>query len=57
MHVAQQPTGPNLFKASLLAWRASYLATKTPGAGTETGTPGIRNRVLKARPRRPAVRR
>ena len=30
MHAAQQqPTGPNLFKPSLLAWRANYLASKT----------------------------
>ena len=29
MHATQQkPTGPNLFKPSLLAWRANYLASK-----------------------------
>lgn len=36
MHATQQqPTGPNLFKPSLLAWRASYLASKTGGEGTQ----------------------
>jgi hypothetical protein len=32
MHATQQkPTGPNLFKPSLLAWRANYLASKAAG--------------------------
>ena len=58
MHaVHQQPTGPNLFKPSLLAWRANYLATKAVADGTETGTPGVRCRVLKATPRKLAARR
>ncbi len=34
MHASQQrPTGPNLFKPSLLAWRANYLASKAAEGG------------------------
>jgi hypothetical protein len=51
----QQPTGPNLFKPSLLAWRAKYLASKAEGGDTAVAKPGSRCRVLKARSRRPAA--
>ncbi len=58
MHaVQQQPTGPNLFRPSLLAWRAKYLASRTVGDGTEAGTSAVRYRVLKARPRKLAAGR
>jgi hypothetical protein len=53
----QQPTGPNLFKPSLLAWRANYLATKAEGSSTPTAKPGVHRRVLKARLRRPGTMR
>ncbi len=54
MHATQQqPTGPNLFKRSLLAWRANYLASK---AAAEGGRPaptaeshGRQPRVMHAR--------
>jgi hypothetical protein len=58
MHATQQrPTGPNPFKPSLLAWRASYLAGKAAGGGPDTGTAGLRHRVLKLRRHRRAVGR
>jgi hypothetical protein len=53
----QQPTGPNLFKPSLLAWRANYLAGKAEGSGTAAPTRGAHRRVLKARARRPGTAR
>jgi hypothetical protein len=58
MHATQQqPAGPYLFKPSLLAWRANYLAGKSQGDGTKTDTPAVRCRVLKARTRKPTARR
>jgi hypothetical protein len=58
MHATQQqPTGPNLFKPSLLAWRANYLATKPEGSGAATAATGVHRRLLKARSRRPGATR
>jgi hypothetical protein len=51
----QQPTGPNLFKPSLLAWRANYLASNAGVSGTATATPGVHRRVQKAKLRRPGT--
>jgi hypothetical protein len=40
MHATQQqPTGPNLFKPSLLAWRANYLASKAAADGGQPAAP------------------
>jgi hypothetical protein len=40
MHATQQqPTGPNLFKPSLLAWRANYLASKAAADGSQPAAP------------------
>jgi hypothetical protein len=37
MHATQQqPTGPNLFKPSLLAWQAKYLAEKAADGAPAT---------------------
>jgi hypothetical protein len=45
----QQPTGPNLFKPSLLAWRANYLASKVAADGGQPAAPAESQR------RRPKV--
>jgi hypothetical protein len=51
MHATQQqPTGPNLFKPSLLAWRANYLASKAAADGGQpAASHGRRPRVMRGR--------
>jgi hypothetical protein len=53
MNVTPKPTGPNLFKPSLLAWRANYLAGKEAGVGGEAAPaaePHVRQlRVIRSR--------
>jgi hypothetical protein len=59
MHaVPQQPTGPNLFKPSLLAWRAKYLAEKAAAEGAQPATESTARPTRILRPGRlPASRR
>jgi hypothetical protein len=61
MHATHnQPTGPNLFKPSLLAWRASYLARKaaaSEGAPRAAAAESAGRQPRMIRSRRPAGRR
>jgi hypothetical protein len=55
--IQQQATGPNLFKPSLLAWRANYLAGKAAAEGAQPpAEAGARQRRI-TRPGRLATRR
>jgi hypothetical protein len=57
MHATQQQTsGPNIFKPSLLAWRASYLAGRAVGGRAETDADPRPRPPRIVRPRRFAAR-
>jgi hypothetical protein len=58
MHATEQrPTGPNLFKPSLLAWRANYLAARAAGGCDQPAAESAPRPARIVRPRRPAGRR